>query len=199
MKIKICGLTSTRDVEIAVGEGADLLGFAFLRGPRRVEPRLVREIVRSLPEGVRSVGIFRNQPPEEVRAILDESGVAAAQLNGGERPDVAAALGVPVIKTFAAFTRRSLEELARYDCFAVLADPAGRGSLDADWAVCAKKFGRVMISAPPDPGALHEMIHRVRPWGVDVTGVKDPARLRDIAAAIRAADHDTQHVRVTIR
>ena len=199
MKIKVCGIASGRDAEAALAEGADLLGFAFLRGPRRVDPRLAREIVYTLPDIVQAVGVFRNQTLDEVRSVLRESGVSAVQLNGSESPEFAAALGVPVIKTFPTFTRRSLEELARYDSFAYLADPGSRGSLDADWAVCAKKFGRVMISAPSDPGALHEMIHRVRPWGVDVSGVKDPARIREIAAAIRTADHDTQHVRVTIR
>lgn len=199
MKIKVCGIASRRDAEAALAEGANFLGFAFLRGPRRIEPRLAREIAATFPSSVQAVGVFRNQSVDEVRSALRESGVSVAQLNGSETPEFAAALGVPVIKTFPTFTRRSLEELARYDSFAYLADPGSRGSLDADWTVCAKKFGRVMISAPPDPGALHEMIHRVRPWGVDVSGVKDPARIREIAAAIRAADYDTQHVRVTIR
>ncbi len=199
MKIKICGLTSARDAEIAIGEGADLLGFAFLRGPRRADPVIVRGVVKSLPDGVLAVAVFRNQPLEEVRSILRESGAKAAQLNGTEPPEYAAALGVPVIKTFPTFTRRSLEELARFDSFAYLADPGGKGALDADWAVCAKKFGRVMISAPSDFGALHDLIHRVRPWGVDASGVKDPARIRALVGAVRAADHDTQKVRVTFR
>ena len=199
MKIKICGIASGRVAEAALAEGADLLGFAFLRGPRRADPRLAREIIKTLPDDVLAVGVFRNQPMDEVRSILRESGAAAAQLNGTEAPEYAAALGVRVIKTFPTFTKRSLEELARYDSFAYLADPGGKGALDADWAVCAKKFGRVMISAPADFGALHEFIHRVRPWGVDASGLTDPARIRALVGAVRAADHDTQKVRVKIR
>ena len=206
MKIKICGITSARDAQVAIGEGADFLGFAFLRGPRRVEPRQVREIVDGLPSGIVAVGVFRNQPLDEVRALIRESGVSVAQLNGTESPEYAAALGVRVIKTFPTFTKRSLEELARFDSFAYLADPGGKGAIDPDWAVCAKKFGRVMLSTPPDPAALHQVIHRVRPWGVDAgastdasPGVKDGARIRALVAAARSADHDTQQVRVTIR
>jgi len=199
VKIKVCGIASARDAVAALAEGANLLGFPFLRGPRRADSRIVREIVKTLPGDVLAVGIFRNQPMDEVRSILRESGATAAQLNGTETPEFAAALGVRVIKTFPTFTKRSLEELARYDSFAYLADPAGRGSLDADWAVCAKKFGRVMISAPADFGALHELIHRIRPWGVDAPDLGDPARIRALVGAVRAADHDTQKVRVTIR
>ncbi|HZN63388.1 MAG TPA: phosphoribosylanthranilate isomerase [Planctomycetota bacterium] len=206
MHIKICGIASKRDADAALAEGADSLGFAFMRGPRRADPRFVREIIRSLPDTFLSVGVFRNQPLDDVRSILTESGVRAAQLNGSEPPEFAAALGVPVIKAFSTFTRRSLEEVSRYDSFAYLADPGGRGAVDADWAACAKKFGRVLVSAPPDVGALHDMIHRVRPWGVDAAGctdsapgVKDPARIRAVVAAVRAAAHDTQKIRVTIR
>jgi phosphoribosylanthranilate isomerase len=199
VNIKICGISSRRDADLAVAEGADLLGFVFMKGPRRIDPREAREIVKSLPANVNSVGVFRNQPQDEVRSVLAESGVGAAQLNGGEPPEYAAALGVRVIKTFPTFTRRSLEDLARYDSFAYLADPGSRGAVDADWAACAKKFGRVMVAAPADFGALHELIHRVRPWGVDATGVKDPERIRALVGAVRAAEQDSQKIRVTIR
>lgn len=199
MIIKICGIATAREAESALSEGADLLGFVFMRGPRRIEPRLAREIIRTLPDRVTAVGVFRNQPLDEVRSALKESAAPAAQLNGTETPDYAAALGVRVIKAFSTFTRRSLEDLAKYDSFAYLADPGGRGSVDADWTVCAKKFGRVLISAPSEFGALHGLIHRARPWGVDVSGVRDPERIRALVATVRAADHDTQKIRVTIR
>src|SRR5258705_4674327 len=74
-KIKIWGISAARDADLALAEGADLLGFVFLQGPRRADPRLVREIVRRLPNGIEAVGLFRNQPLAEVRSILGESAV----------------------------------------------------------------------------------------------------------------------------
>jgi phosphoribosylanthranilate isomerase len=199
LNIKICGVATAREAESAVSEGANLVGFVFIPGPRQVNPRLVSAIVKSLPQNVKSVGVFRNQPLDQVRSILAESGVGTAQLNGTENPEYAAAVGVRVIKTFPTFTGRTLEEVAKYDSYAYLADPGMKGAVDADWAVCAKKFGRVLISAPTDFGALHDLIHKVRPWGVDATGMKDPARIRALVGAVRAAEQDTQKIRVTIR
>lgn len=199
MNIKICGIATAREAESAVSEGATLVGFVFIPGPRRADPRQVSAIVKSLPREVKTVGVFRNQPLDEVRSILSESGAGLAQLNGTENPEYAAALGVRVIKSFPTFTRRTLEEAAKYDSYAYLADPGIKGAVDPDWAVCAKKFGRVLISAPADLGALHDLIHKVRPWGVDVTGIKDPARIRALVGAVRAAEQDTQKIRVTIR
>jgi phosphoribosylanthranilate isomerase len=199
LKIKICGIASEREAETAVSEGADLLGFVFTPGPRRLDLALARYIVRNLPSAVTPVGVFRNQPLDEVRSLLEGSGVRMAQLNGAESPEFAGALGVEVIKTFTQFTRRSLEDLSRYDSFACLADAGSRGAVDAGWASCAKKFAHVFISAPADFGALHDLIHRVRPWGVDATGMKESDRLRSLVGAVRAAEHDTQKIRVTIR
>jgi len=34
-KVKICGITNLPDAEIAMGEGADFLGFVFTDSPRR--------------------------------------------------------------------------------------------------------------------------------------------------------------------
>ena len=199
MKIKICGIASEREAEIAVSVGADLLGFVFIPGPRRLDPRAAGSIIRKLPSSVTPVGVFRNHPLEDVRTLLGESGVRAAQLNGTESPEFAGALGVEVIKTFTQFTRRSLEDLARYDSFACLADPGARGGLDADWATCAKKFANVLIAAPSDFGALHQSIHRIRPWGVDGSGMKDAEKIRALVETVRAAEQDTHKIRVTIR
>ena len=100
MKIKICGIASERDAESAVAEGADLLGFVFMRGPRRIEPARVKQIVDTLPSHVGSVGVFRNQPLEEVRSTLAQSGVGMAQLNGAEiitRPNFFAHVAQPAL------------------------------------------------------------------------------------------------------
>ena len=120
MNVKICGIATAREAESAVSEGADLLGFVFMRGPRRADPRLVREIVRTLPEHVSAVGVFRNPSLEEARSVAAESGIAAAQLNGNEPPEFAAALGVRVIKTFATFTRQSLERRCKQPSRAIV-------------------------------------------------------------------------------
>jgi len=45
-QIKICGITNLNDARVAVGAGADLLGFIFYKpSPRYVAPEAVREIV----------------------------------------------------------------------------------------------------------------------------------------------------------
>ena len=87
-----------------------------------------RAVLKALPKGVEGVGVFMDQPLDEVRKILEETGLGIAQLHGAESPDYARALGVPVIKTFDTFSEPALERLKAYDAFAFLLDlPKGAG------------------------------------------------------------------------
>ncbi|HEX9924516.1 MAG TPA: N-(5'-phosphoribosyl)anthranilate isomerase, partial [Anaerolineae bacterium] len=55
-KIKICGITSLEDAQVAVEAGVDLLGFIFYEpSPRYVAPERVRDIVAGIREYVSSV------------------------------------------------------------------------------------------------------------------------------------------------
>ncbi len=210
MKIKICGVTSAADAEIALAEGADLLGFIFCKSPRTIEARVARDIVRKLADPRQCVGVFNDQPLDEVRSLLAETGLPLAQLHGRETPEYASALGVPVIKSFTTFTPEALEGLKKYDCWAYLLDvpkgQAARTKIDHDWAICAKKFGKVFASGKLTPENVHEVITRVRPFGVDsasgtesAPGRKDRAKVRAFIQNARLADRETQRIKVEVR
>jgi phosphoribosylanthranilate isomerase len=102
-KVKICGITNLEDALMAVGAGADLLGFIFYEpSPRYMRPEVVREIVSGVKcqvsgdvndtavssrrSAVGFVGVFVNTPLEIVVQILDFCQLDAAQLHGEEPP-----------------------------------------------------------------------------------------------------------------
>ncbi len=210
MRIKICGVTTVSDGAMAADEGADMIGLVFAPGPRRVDVRTAREIVRRLPKPVEPVGVFQDQPLDQVRSILAETGLRTAQLHGQESPEFAASLGVNVIKTFTAFTDESLARLRQYDTYAFLLDvPRGsqeRTAIDLDWAKVAQKYGRIVASGRITPESVFDVIRKLRPWAVDagaftdaVPGRKDRMKVRALIQAGRAAHADTEKVKVTIR
>ena len=101
VKVKICGITNWTDARNAFEAGADFLGFNFYRqSPRYIAPAAARRIVRRLPKGVSSVGVFVNEPEAETLLIAREVGLDFVQLHGDEPPEVVAHLQrtVPVIK-----------------------------------------------------------------------------------------------------
>ena len=72
MFVKVCGITTEEDALVAIGMGADALGFNFVPGSsRQVRPSVARDIVRRLPGGVMTVGIFRDELKETVVKIAN--------------------------------------------------------------------------------------------------------------------------------
>ncbi|MDG2114663.1 MAG: phosphoribosylanthranilate isomerase [Actinomycetota bacterium] len=200
MFVKICGVTTEEDALLSVAMGADALGFNFVPGSvRLITPTAARDIVRRLPAGVMSVGVFRNELPQRVVEIVNTVGLQAAQLHGNEGARdsswIAERLDT-VIKVFAAGDP-ALDRLADYGAKLVLVDaPEGGSGKVFDWSVLdGRQRGLPLILAGGlRPDNVGRAIASVRPWGVDVaTGVesapgrKDPTKVREFIANARAA------------
>lgn len=111
LHIKICGLTNLAHARFVSGALADFVGFIFVEGsPRYISPAEAGVIVSWL-EGPKSVGVFRNQPLEEVQSIITQTGVHLAQLHGDESPEYCQALDVGIIKVFSIRPESTREEL----------------------------------------------------------------------------------------
>ena len=212
MKIKICGVTRPEDAVAAAQEGADYIGLIFAKSARKIDVKTAQDILWNLPKGVEAVGVFMNQPLDEVRRILDATGLKTAQLHGDESPRFAKELGTAVIKTFDTFNDGSLEKLKKFDAFAFLLDlPKGGGAgaraqIDTEWATLAKRHGKVLLAGKLTADSVGDMIRKVRPWGVDVCsatekspGIKDKAKLRDFIQAAREAFKETTRIKVKTR
>jgi len=212
MKIKICGVTRPEDAVAAAQEGADYIGLIFAKSARKIDVKTAQDVLWNLPKGVEAVGVFMNQSLDEVRRILDATGLKTAQLHGDESPRFAKELGTAVIKTFDTFNDGSLEKLKKFDAFAFLLDlPKGGGAgaraqIDTEWATLAKRHGKVLLAGKLTADSVGDMIRKVRPWGVDVCsatekspGIKDKAKLRDFIQAAREAFKETTRIKVKTR
>ena len=93
MKIKICGITNLEDALAATQAGADYLGLNFHpKSPRYVTVAQAQAIVAGVrwqyrDKAPKSVGIFVNTPPAQVRYMLYTAGLDYAQLHGDEGPE----------------------------------------------------------------------------------------------------------------
>jgi phosphoribosylanthranilate isomerase len=199
--IKVCGVTSPEDAELAVGAGADAIGVNLWPDSKRfVDDGSARDVLAAIPEGVLKVGVFVNATAEEVAARVASLGLDKAQLHGNERAQDFGALD-PAILIRAARVRDEstfqTEALWRpslwlYDAFA----PGYGGSGHrAPWPLVAKLGRRpFLLAGGLTPDNVAAAIAAVRPDGVDVaSGVesaprrKDPARLKRFIEAARAA------------
>jgi phosphoribosylanthranilate isomerase len=214
--IKICGITTLDDAQVAVEAGADAVGFVFYeKSPRHVSVETAREIVRKLPEKVEKVGVFVDQVEDALCETADRAGLTAIQMHGGhEDPHVADLVAArrPDLKVLVAISmsRASPDGWAMMwrpeVVHAFLIDsgdsskPGGTGQA-FDWYASEnalgniKRLGRVVAAGGLTPENVPAAMEVLQPWGVDVAsgvearpGKKDPEKVRAFVRAVREAD-----------
>ena len=86
MKIKVCGITSPTQVDRVAEAGADMVGIILVEdSPRAVDSETARDIAeRAAGSGVLSVGVFADDPWEEVESLYFDLGLDVVQLHGRE-------------------------------------------------------------------------------------------------------------------
>ncbi|MGQ0810722.1 MAG: phosphoribosylanthranilate isomerase [Nitrospiraceae bacterium] len=206
LKIKICGITNAEDARAAAEAGADALGFVFYRNsPRYVSPRVVKDIVATLPPLILTVGVFVNEAVKVVRDLMDECGLALAQLHGEETASYCDLLERPVLKAVRLKDRVSFLAMAEYQGRArvrgfvvdTFSDDAygGTGRV-ADWGLAAEaaKGSTILLAGGLTPEIVEDAIRQVHPYGVDVSsgvehspGKKDHNKMRAFVRAARLA------------
>ena len=217
-RIKICGITDAEAARAAGEAGADAIGLVFVeRSPRCLSLERARRIIEALPAMVEPVGLFADQPLQEVIAVAKELHLRTVQLHGSEAPEALGALSpLRVIKALHFDVDEAEDTLAPWvpaaaNLSALLWDtpPAERAHLTGgsgetfNWEALADFLGEVEHAAPPaamlagglTPENVGEAVRTVRPFAVDVSsgvergrGVKDPALIAAFCRAVRRAD-----------
>ncbi len=117
MMIKVCGLKDADNIRQVAALTPMMMGFIFFRDSPRYAGDLDPEVVRSLPEFVRRVGVFVNATADEIRETCARYGINILQLHGDESPEFCRALresGFTVFKAIAVGSPDDLEPLAGY-------------------------------------------------------------------------------------
>ncbi|MEV8144846.1 phosphoribosylanthranilate isomerase [Specibacter sp. NPDC078709] len=199
MYIKICGLQTADTVAAAVGAGADAIGFIFSPGsPRTITAELAAELGRTVPVGVETVGVFRNQPMDEVLEIARKAAVTTVQLHGDESlADMASvhAAGFKALRAFSADAYNSLshDEKRDWESERILLDavePGAGVTFDAAVLTDGTPNGFWLLAGGLNPANVAAAASAMKPAGVDVSsgvessrGIKDEQLIRDFILA----------------
>jgi len=202
--VKVCGITSLDDALLAVEAGADALGFVFAASPRQVGPEQAAAIIRHLPKGIQTVGVFVDALEAEIARIVEDCDLTLVQLHGQEPPELCARLSVPALKAFRLRGPETLGEMSPYQgrVRALLLDAYRAGqaggtghAIDLSLALEAKQYGDVIVAGGLSGANVAEAIRRVQPFGVDASsrleaapGRKDARLVREFIAAVRRTD-----------
>ncbi|HRF04832.1 phosphoribosylanthranilate isomerase [Accumulibacter sp.] len=200
-RLKICGLTRREDLLCAVEAGADALGLVFYPpSPRFVDLPTAAALAAVVPPFISIVGLFVNAEAAQVRATLAALPIHLLQFHGDEDEAYCRQFERPYIK--AARVRAGMDLIQYAAGFpsaqAILLDAFvegyGGGGKVFDWSLVPDSLGKPLIlSGGLDAGNVAAAVRRVRPAAVDVSsgveankGIKDGAKIRAFAAALRA-------------
>ncbi|MBR2796691.1 MAG: phosphoribosylanthranilate isomerase [Clostridia bacterium] len=196
-KIKLCGLTRPRDIEWANALTPDFVGFVFARKSKRyISPRNAQKLREKLNQSINAVGVFVNEAPEAVAALLNDGTIDVAQLHGSEDEDYIKALRLltdrPLIQAFRVDGPADLERARASSADYILLDNGAGGTGTAfDWALL-KGFDRpCFLAGGLGPDNVARAVRDVRPFAVDVSsgietdGAKDCQKMAAFVNAVR--------------
>jgi len=162
----------------------------YEKSPRAVIADKLAEIVAALGDDVRAVGVFVNETPDEVKRIVRECGLYAAQMHGDEDFGNFRGLSFPVwravwIEDGIARPDPKSWVAGRYVIDAAVPGQYGGSGITADWDVAAQLAREfpVMLAGGLTVDNVCDAIRAVNPLGVDVSsGVEcEPGRKDHIA------------------
>ena len=210
--VKICGVRTLDDALVAAEAGAHFIGMVFVPGRRRrVEPEAARAITDGLrdlgPGAPKAVGLFGDQPLDEVLDTIEAAGLDCTQLCGEESMDYCRTVldRAGVIKVLHVSDDDDADAVAeRIDAFAAagctvtldsqVAGLHGGTGRSFDWSIAAKLAQggrRFLLAGGLTPANVADAVDAVHPWGVDVSsgveteGVQDQSKIREFVANAR--------------
>ena len=194
---KVCGLTRAEDVQAAYDQGAVYGGLIFADGsPRQVSEQQAAELRHAAP--LKFVGVFRNNPAEEIAAIARRLDLSAVQLHGDEDSSLIARLrgllpdSVAIWKAFSIRDHLPARDLPLVDRY--LFDQGNGGSGKSfDWSLLkGQDLRNVMLAGGITPENCAAAAD-IGCAGLDINsgvesapGIKDSAKLADVFQQLRA-------------
>jgi phosphoribosylanthranilate isomerase len=215
MKIKICGIQDSMNMEAIAALDPDMMGFIFYPGSKRyMKDTILPSEMMHISPIIEKIGVFVNEKMDKLEAILDYYPLDGIQLHGDESPAYLASLMkilegrvMTVIKAFGIdeqFNWRSLrnyEPYCDYFLFDTKSAAYGGSGHKFDWSLLRMYSGKVpfILSGGIDVGDLEDIVKLRLPnvYAVDMNsklevspGLKDTVKVKGAIELIRRSNEE---------
>jgi phosphoribosylanthranilate isomerase len=213
MKIKVCGLRESENINAVAALGPDYVGFICYNLSPRFIAELPVDIALNLPSNIQKTGVFVNETSETIHSLIATHGFDVIQLHGDESPEFSNGFRdkVIVFKAFGLDENFDFSQLNSYvnnvDYFLFDTKTKGYGGSGKtfDWAILNnyKLDVPFFLSGGISLDNLEEItkINHPQFYGVDLNsrfetapGVKDIGKLKQAFDIIKK-QHNTDEVR----
>lgn len=209
VKIKMCGMTRTEDIQQAIALGVDAIGLIFYpKSKRFVSLEKAQSLLKNaaLPPFVSLVAVLVNPDASQVREILHALPVDCLQFHGDETQEFCAGFAKKYIKAIPAKnTEAVLHASTQYtnaralllDTPSNLADVRGGTGEVFDWSLIPSARTKPLILAGGlDASNVGQAVSAIQPYAVDVCsgiesspGIKDSNKMTAFINALQKVNH----------
>lgn len=201
VKVKICGLKRSEDIQIVNHLRPDFAGFVFAKSKRQVDEKTAETLRKELSNEIPAVGVFVNEDREKIRYLCEKGIIQIIQLHGDENAEYIAELKkmlpeIPIIKAVRVRTAEEILAAEKQECDYLLLDTY----VEDVYGGSGKGFDKKLIPVLKKPyflaGGLNaenvnENIEACNPFAVDVSsavetdGIKDKTKIKEFLERVR--------------
>ncbi|MFI3206758.1 MAG: phosphoribosylanthranilate isomerase [Clostridia bacterium] len=199
MKIKICGIKRTEDIETLNKLKPDYVGFVFAKSKRQIDKNLASKLRSLLDTKIKTVGVFVDADSKEIDELIDEKIIDSVQFHGHESESEIVCIKNkhPNTIVFKAVSVKSIKDILEWKDskadFLLLDNGAGGTGEQFDWEILKeiknlkKDF---FIAGGLNPDNVKNVLN-YKAIGVDVSGgvetdsVKDKEKIKKFIKNVR--------------
>ncbi len=194
--IKMCGLRRMEDIEAVNEVRPEYIGFVFFPGSRRyIAAEAAGKLRGKLDPEIRAVGVFVDEDPETVAALLEDGIIDMAQLHGHEDErwleDLRRLTGKPLIRAFRVRSGEDIRLAQSSSADWVLLDAGAGDGRTFDWSLLQGMRRPYFLAGGLDPENVSRAVRGLEPFAVDVSsgietgGYKEINKMRAFVRAVR--------------
>lgn len=195
-RIKMCGLRRMEDIEAVNEVRPEYIGFVFFPGSRRyITAADAGKLREKLNPEIRAVGVFVDEDPETVAALLEDGIIDMAQLHGHEDEHCLENLrrltGKPLIRAFRVRSPEDVRLAQSSSADGILLDAGAGDGRTFDWSFLQGIRRPYFLAGGLDPQNVSRAVRGLKPFAVDVSsgietgGYKDINKMRAFVRAVR--------------
>jgi len=196
-KIKICGLSRLCDIDAVNIAKPEYIGFVFAEISRRkITFKQAEELRKNLSPDIMPVGVFVNEPIDNIISVVKTGIIDIIQLHGNETEEyiekIKSALDNKVIKAVSVINQGDVQKF-KDTCadYLLLDNKSGGTGKNFDWSLIGESEKPFFLAGGLNLENIKSAVLQTNPFaadvssGVETNGLKDKEKIISIISAVR--------------
>lgn len=195
-KVKLCGLKRPCDIEYANELMPDFIGFVFASKSRRfVSYDEAENLRKKLNKDITPVGVFVNEPIENIVYLVNKNIIGMVQLHGSEDNDyikeLRSKVNCPIIQAFHIETEQDIAKAEKSEADLIMLDSGGGTGETFNHSLISNINRDFFLAGGLDSENVYDAISKFKPYAVDASssletdGAKDKDKITAFVKAVR--------------